>query len=497
MKRLTSQLKFFRERALPDLSNNIKCGNSLIGPDFYDQTEMNFLDDEEKLRINVFDWEKEFPQVFRPHPVSLSLPRRGTKGEVNYESGFDVVIGNPPYGMRLIYSEAEKEYLKTYFDSSKGSFENYFLFYEASLRLLKAKGLHGFIVPITWLTIPSAKSLRKYILNHYSINRIVWLPELVFKNAQVNTLVSIISKEKNNNTEVYIFDTTDINSSNHVKKIFKQSDFINNDCSIDIFVNLNEMEIFDKINKTSILLGEISKPCSGYNPYEVGKGIAPNGKPHTIDTVKTKPYHSKIKIDDSWKPEIVGRDLRRYKLNITGERWIKYGDWLAAARDPENFIGKRILVQEITGGKDRRIIAAFYDKELYHSRDVIPIKCTDEQYHPFYFLGIINSNLISWLHRKRNPKSQKGLFPKVLVSDLRKLQIPRINKSNIEFVDSIIIKVDSMIILLEKLDSTKTPTERTAIERQIQATDTQIDQLVYQLYGLTEEEIKIVEEIVK
>jgi type I restriction-modification system DNA methylase subunit len=488
---LSNELKFFRERALPDLSNNIKCGNSLIGPDFYDQPvsanprfdgmEMNFLDDEEKLRINVFDWKKEFPDIF------------GHSERSEESQGFDVVIGNPPYGMRLIYSEVEKEYFKANYNSSKGSYENYFLFYEASLRVLNKNGKHGFIVPITWLTIPSAESLRKYVLHNYSIERIVWLPELVFKNAQVNTLVSIISNDKTENVEVYIFNTTDINSDNHVYKNFKQDDFIRNNDKIDIFVNSGESEIFEKIKKISVSLGDVAYPCSGYNPYEVGKGIAPNGKLHTKETVETKPYHSNYKVDDSWKPEIIGHDLKRYFLKISGDRWIKYGKWLAASRDPDNFQGKRILVQEITGGKDRRIIAVYYDEELYHSRDVIPIKCNNKEYHPFYLLGVLNSSLMSWLHRKQNPKSQKGLFPKVLVSDLKKSRVPKINNSNKVLVDKIIQNVNSIIKLHQSLDITKIPQEKTALERQIAATDKQIDQLVYKLYGLTEEEIKIVE----
>ena len=224
---LSNELKFFRERALPDLSNNIKCGNSLIGPDFYDQMEMQFLDDEEKMRINVFDWRKEFKEIMDA-------------------GGFDVVIGNPPYGMRLIYSEAEKEYFKANYNSSKGSYENYFLFYEASLRVLNNNGKHGFIVPITWLTIPSAESLRNYVLHNYSIERIVWLPELVFKNAQVNTLVSIISKNKNEYVDIFIFSTTDINSNNFISKNFKQEDFIRNNNKIDIFVNKGESGIFKR-----------------------------------------------------------------------------------------------------------------------------------------------------------------------------------------------------------------------------------------------------------
>ena len=74
-------MPLFPERALPDLGRNIKCGNSLIGPDFYDGQQMALLTDEEALRVNVFDWQAEFPQVFA-------------------DGGFDVVIGNPPYVRR-------------------------------------------------------------------------------------------------------------------------------------------------------------------------------------------------------------------------------------------------------------------------------------------------------------------------------------------------------------------------------------------------------------
>ena len=474
---LNQQRKLFHERALPDLGNNIKCGNSLIGPDFYDNQQINLLDDEERYRINVFDWEAEFPQIF-------------TKG------GFDAVIGNPPYGMRLIYSENEKDYFKNYYNSSKGSFENYFLFYEASLRTLNRAGKHGFIVPVTWLTIPSAESLRKHILDEFFIEKIIWLPELVFKNAQVNTLVSIINKTKKKTTDIYIFNTTDINSDNYSYKKITQKDFIKNNYKIDIFINEEEKEIFDKIEKITIPLSEISKPCSGYNPYEVGKGIAPNGKQHSKETVKTKPYHSSYKIDEEWKPEIIGRNLKRYSLQISGNRWIKYGRWLAAPRDSDNFQGNRLLVQEITGGTDRRIIAVFYDKELYYSRDVIPIKCNNKQYQPYYLLGVLNSHLITWFHHKRNPKAQKGLFPKILVSDLKRIPIRKIDFSNKKEKtqhDKMVNLVNRMLELNKQLPKAKTDHDRTTLQRQIDATDKQIDKLVYELYDLTEEEIKIVE----
>jgi hypothetical protein len=407
--------------------------------------------------------------------------------------GFDVVIGNPPYGMRLIYSEAEKNYFKNSYNSSAGSYENYFLFYERSLTLLRNGGTHGFIVPVTWLTIPSANSLRRFILSNFAISQIMWLPELVFKNAQVNTLVSIIYKELPSNTKVIIRKTIKIDSDEFVERTIRQDDFITNGFKIDLFISQGESKVLNKIVLPSVPLSTYGKPCSGYNPYEVGKGLDTNGKPQTKETVKLKPYHSTKKINQSWKPEVVGRDLARYFLNFTGQRWIKYGEWLAAPRDSQNFKGKRILVQEITGGIDKRIIAAYCDKELYYSRDVIPIKCHMEFPHPYFLLAILNSKLITWFHHKKNPKSQKGLFPKILVSDLSNIPIVKLSESISQQHDLIVKQVEKIIHLKTILIKQKTPNEKTALERQIEATDKQIDQLVYRLYDLTEEEIKIVE----
>ncbi len=148
---LMKQLKMWHERALPDLGKNIKCGNSLIGPDYF--SGQLLPDDDEMRRVNPFDWHAEFPAIMKA-------------------GGFDAVIGNPPYGFHQIHDDQVKAYFKTHYAASQGSFEHYFLFYEASLKLLKVGGMHGFIVPVTWLAIPSAYSLRKFILEKFSIEEI-------------------------------------------------------------------------------------------------------------------------------------------------------------------------------------------------------------------------------------------------------------------------------------------------------------------------------------
>ncbi|MDO8263929.1 MAG: N-6 DNA methylase [Gallionella sp.] len=493
---LTSQMKLFHERVLPDLERNIQCGNSLIGPDFYD-SQLD-LDDEAARRINVFDWQAAFPQVFNSDvgapPGRDSVHKRDSRAgrapttTHSPSGGFDVVIGNPPYGFHQIHSEQVKPYLKNKFDAAHGSYEHYFLFYEATLRLLKVGGMHGFIVPVTWLTIPSAYSLRKFVLDNFWVQEIEWLPELVFSNAQVNTLISIIQNAPQKDVCINIHNSLGFKEPASKTVSVSQSQFISSDYSIAIFESQEDTTILEKITSKSLPLSQFAMPCSGYNPYEVGKGLTPEGGAHTKATVSARPYHSAKQINANWKPEIGGKNLRRYYLQPSKDRWVKYGTWLAAARNPENFLGPRILVQEITGGADKRIVATYCEDELYYSRDVIPIKPIDG-IALLYLLGIINSWLITWYHQKRSPKSQKGLFPKVLVSDLKDLPIVFDPHKH----DKLVALVEKMLALHQQLTAAKTPQDTTLLQRQIDATDKQIDQLVYALYGLTDEEIALVE----
>ena len=132
-----AQLGLFKERALPDLGSNIKCGNSLIGPDYYEgrQLSMDFIDDEERYRVNAFNWKAAFPQIF-------------TAG------GFDAVIGNPPY-IRIQamqeWAPTEVEFYKQkYTAASKGNYDIYVVFVEKGLSLLNKNGRLGLILPTSF-----------------------------------------------------------------------------------------------------------------------------------------------------------------------------------------------------------------------------------------------------------------------------------------------------------------------------------------------------------
>ncbi|MFH1616867.1 MAG: DNA methyltransferase [Planctomycetota bacterium] len=140
---LGQTLKLFHERALPDLADNIKCGNSLIGLDFYENQQLDLFDEEEKYKINAFDWQKEFPRIFK-------------------QAGFDAVIGNPPY-IRVRQIKNDNPLIADYFEKiykcAIHVWDIYLLFFEKALSLIGKKGFVSFIVPVQTLHQPNCESL--------------------------------------------------------------------------------------------------------------------------------------------------------------------------------------------------------------------------------------------------------------------------------------------------------------------------------------------------
>lgn len=151
---ISQQMKLFHERALPDLSNNIKSGNSLINFDFYrDSRQINLYDSEAQYKINAFDWESEFLDIFS-------------------EGGFDVILGNPPYGAD--YTIEEEEYFRSSCKIGQvRDIDSYALFIEKGLSKLKDGGFLSFITPDTFLRKNDRLSLRELLLQNCVIDELI------------------------------------------------------------------------------------------------------------------------------------------------------------------------------------------------------------------------------------------------------------------------------------------------------------------------------------
>jgi type I restriction-modification system DNA methylase subunit len=471
---LSNTLQFFRERALPDLSNNIKCGNSLIGPDFYDQPvsanprfdgmEMQFLNDEEKLRINVFDWKKEFPQIF-----SASHSERSEEPK-----GFDVVIGNPPYVFGGVYGieDYEKIYFQRTYKCGKGKVNLFAIFIERSLSLLKHKGLQGFIIPNTILRVTSYKHAREYLLKNYNIREIVDLGTGVFKGATTSSIILIIEQASDNQNEVSVRQNID-----GVKKSFDQSMFAKDEYVLNIRTDEKKEKILKKLKRGSFDLGLICKEMI------FGVVITKNQNELVFPNNKS-----------GLKPFVEGKDISRYYIKPIGKYLLYEPSKLHRPRTKAIFeVKEKIIIQRITGGK-YPLNATYDNKQLYNKESINNIILKrDVGYSIFFILGLINSKLINWFYRTSFTNESK-LTVNLSKTYLSKIPVKEcVDEEQKRIYDKIVNHSKAMLIFHDKLANTKTPQETATLQRQIAATDNQIDQLVYKLYGLTEEEIKIVE----
>ena len=173
-------LRLFRDRALPNLDTNIKCGNSLIDSDFYRGQQASLFDDADIRRVNQFDWHKAFPQVMA----------RG---------GFDGIIANPPYVRVQVLNEwapLEVEYYKQrYKSASKGNYDIYVVFVEKGLSLLNKNGLLGFILPHKFFNAQYGEALRGLIAKGKHLSHVVHFgDQQVFEGATTYTCLMFLDK---------------------------------------------------------------------------------------------------------------------------------------------------------------------------------------------------------------------------------------------------------------------------------------------------------------
>lgn len=210
--------------------------------------------------------------------------------------------------------------------------------------------------------------------------------------------------------------------------------------------------------------------------------------------IESRAYHRDSKVDGSCGKWLAGMDIERYSIHWSGE-WLRYGPWLAAPREPRFFSGPRLLFREVPG-KNKRIQGTFAKETYYHGHSITPFKLTNDcEVDPLYLVAIVNSTLVSWLAARTLSNFGKDVFPKLNPQDIKALLIPIVKTQSERRVhDELATLAQKMLDLQSDSRKARMALDKTAITRQIDAIDRQIDELVYQLYGLTNDEIAIVEE---
>lgn len=450
-------------------------------PNQKQREEITKQEKEKLYERSGFDLEKveqQLREYTSSHKTRPFFPWKLYFSEVFHEKdGFDVMIANPPYifardSKLKSLSQNEKEYLYQKYKLAKYQINTYPLFIEAAHIHLRPNGILSFITPNNWLTINTNRDLRKFILNQSNIVVVNFYAK-VFESANVDS--SIIIYEKGNVGPAIISLCEYETSFKLIKQCdtdyFKnQNNFIIN---IESLKNFGIADLLYKIESKSIELGKIATVKAGLKAYAIGKGNPPQTK-HDKDN---RIYHSKYKRDKHYLKYLDGRGVCRYSIKWRGE-YLKYGENLAEPRNNFRlFSSKRILVRQIPSKPPYSINACLTDEIFLN--DMNSINVINIQIDPSFVLGALNSKLVTFWFVHRFGKLQRGLFPQFKVNELQLFPIPNVLKDT----RTTIATIADQILEAKKTD----PDADTSVLEE------QIDQMVYELYGLTPEEIAIVE----
>ena len=479
-------------RKLNSLNQNIKCGNSLIS-------------DPAIAGDKAFDWQKEFPQVFE-------------------KGGFDVVIGNPPYVRPHYLNDETKRHLWNTFQTYERKADLYVCFIEMALKLVKQKGLTSFIVSDGWLRLDSFEKIRQFILQNASVLNIVDFTKDVFDSATVKTCIFIF---KEGTIEKNIVQSAVINDNASLNNIAYHS------ICQEAF-NKTYKNVFDlSIDESSTMLK--NKMQSGSQPLGALFSLAFGLK--TGDDERFLTFNSSISTD--CKKLIRGADVNRWTIDFKGEYVIYQPEQMrlnkstARPGTAERFEQPKVLVRDTGGG-----LMATYDNFAYYAKDVIIIEQEERSTILLKALAILlNSRLLRWyyettfptLHVQRNelaslpiphlenPNELAALADTMLSlnsqhQEKRSRFLRRLNEnlegvkitSALQTFDTMDFKGFVAELKKQKIKLTLSQqdeweeyfnqrvAECQTLSAQIKTTDNEIDNKVFDLYGLTEEERRIV-----
>ncbi len=469
---IDQQVKLGLEGVLPNLEGNIKCGNSLIGVDYYEQQQEMLFDEAEMRRVNVFDWDDDVKGF----------------GGIMKRGGFDAVVGNPPYGAE--FSQDVRHFLSRKYRVPVPITDSFVLFLIKALNLVRIGGRQAFILPSTWLYMPSYVDLRKLLLSNITVDQIVLFRSPVFENVTVETCIETVVNKKPTSVRIQFKEVSNKPSSfeGSVEILSQDQVLAQKESNLCQSKYGSAQALFKRISDEHLRLGDLATIICGLTPYRKGKGKPPQSQ----HTVKNRVFDADLKKDITYRQYIMGRDFHRYTWQLQKERWIRYGDWLAEPRYKAPFDDSVKIVIRQTADS---IIANMDTNQYLSLKNVHNLRINDNRLSYPYLLGLLNSKLISWWYQGLIPEKGR-VFAEVKVVNLKKLPIRTIDFSNPAEKaqhDKLVALVESMLELQKKYHDARMERDKELYERQIKIVDTEIDRLVYDLYGLTEAEVKMVE----
>lgn len=407
-----------------------------------------------------FLWKLEFAKVFQDN------------------GGFDVVIGNPPYVQIKQISWEDRKWFERHFRSAVGRFNLFYFFIEKASELLKKGGVASYIVPDRLLLNTQCVQLRSWLLNEQELKYIISFNEMVFKEAVVDSIIISYQNQACSISHVACFQNANTEQLAAINLVqIPIAHFLESaNQQFGLNYNIEESRLINKIRSTSTRLSTIS---------DTKDGII-QGKVEDLLFLSSP-------IDTDSKPLLFGRDITRYCITFSNN-WVNYkpremmreeiirrgegvrhGLWL---RSPEVFERRKILTRQTAD----EIIAAFDDGNYYYSNTIHGTAITDDSFLIEYVLAILNSKLITWYYRTTTEEEGK-VFAQIKIALLRQLPIYLASPEQQNHIASIVASIQNI--------------KHNDPEQDTSLLQSEINQMVYALYGLTDDEISIIEESVK
>ena len=353
------------------------------------------------------------------------------------KQGFDIVIGNPPYVL-IEKSIFTKDYSRDYL----------------------------FITPNTFLSIKNCTKLRKFLLSENSFVFIDSYDESIFEASVNNVIYQLLKGVHLDNINI------NIHNSNGIKSYKLSVDNVLTDPTYQVMINADQeaFSIREHMTKHAILLDKIDgiEMCLGAQPY--------HNTIHTKEQMDQKFLHAGYKVNDNYVQDFGGKHFIKYIVNGNPKRWIDYSAEFYTKPDKRFFEGPRIVIREIPA---KTLVCAYVETFALFNKSVFNIRLSKESINIKYLIAVLNSLAIGYYISAFGDKSNQNLFPRISMKILKNLPIPQATPAQqqliIDLVDSILAK------------KKQNPQADTSVE------ESAIDKLIYQLYGLSEDEIKQIE----
>lgn len=406
-------------------------------------------------QLNFFDWNLDFPEVMNE--------------KLNSSTGFDIVIGNPPYGVS-IKGQERQEIVNIW--GKVPDYEIYYYFMELAYRLTKDGGIKSFITPNTYLFNTFATDYRLHLSNQWDMLEILDCTKFeIFNTATVRNTISLWKK---GDGDLIGFRSTQNPKS--FQELIKEKRLTATKNSLSEFQQ-NWALLFRLETHVADLVSKIRDHHTELQTYfpEISQGLIAYDKyqGQSAKIIKERAYHFE-KYKEGLKKWLKGADVNEFDIQWNGNHYIDYCEGLANPRDPKFFEGRRILIREITNPK---IFAAITEEELYNDPSIIIVK-DNTSYSIKVLLAILNSSLLTFYHFNFSPKSTKGAFPKILVKDVKEFPIPQIKNKNVQQ------KIEEIVDHLNNKEN-----EDICYEKMKQ----ELDIYIFKLYDLNFEEAQIIE----